>query len=175
MLVASLDATCGSVIKNAERISPLSNGSSHFLFCASLPYFARTSILPVSGAAQLVAYATFSMMPSMSSSHYLASRTPYLFIFTLVHPQDHMHTSLAVLLFPRYSAISPYSKLLNPAPSLKWFFGRNMFHSPSFFALAFSSSMTGGWLEKRCSVVSPIWRAKTASAGMHSSSTNFST
>ena len=37
MLVASLDATAGSVMAKAERISPLSNGLSHFSFCSSLP------------------------------------------------------------------------------------------------------------------------------------------
>jgi len=50
-------------------------------------------------------------------------------------------TSLATRLFPSISAMSPYSKLLKPAPSLKWFFGRNMFHRPSSFALSFKSSM----------------------------------
>ena len=76
MLVASLDATWGSVIKNADRISPLSSGSSHFLFCASVPYLARTSILPVSGAAQLTAYHTVSTRPfhQHTSTTYLRSR-----------------------------------------------------------------------------------------------------
>ena len=55
IFVASLDATSGSVIRKADLISPFSSGVSHCRFCASLPYFARTSILPVSGAAQLVA------------------------------------------------------------------------------------------------------------------------
>lgn len=94
MLVASLLATWGSVIKKADRISPRRRGSSHCRFCASVPYLANTSMLPVSGAAQLTA-------------------------------------SEAVQDLPRYSAISPYSRLLKPAPSLKWFLGRNMFHRPS--------------------------------------------
>lgn len=85
------------------------------------------------------------------------------------------HTSDAVMLFPRYSAISPYSKLLNPAPSVKWFLGRNIFQIPSFFALVLSSSMMDGCASKRSTGVWPIWRWNTASAGMHSSSTNFST
>ncbi len=37
MLVASDDATPGSVIQNAERISPSSSGFSHRSFCAALP------------------------------------------------------------------------------------------------------------------------------------------
>jgi hypothetical protein len=138
MLVASLDATWGSVMRNAERISPLSRGSSHLLFCCSVPYLAITSMLPVSGAAQLTA-------------------------------------SEAVLLLPRYSAIRPYSRLLKPAPSLKCALGRNMFQSPSSWARFFRSSITDGCDEKRSCVVFPIWRTYTASAGMHSSSTNFST
>lgn len=53
---ASLDATSGSVIRNADLIVPSISGMSHCFFCASVPYLARTSIFPVSGAAQLVAY-----------------------------------------------------------------------------------------------------------------------
>src|SRR6476619_6506212 len=53
MLVASLLATSGSVIANAERMSPRSNGSSHFSCCSGVPNCASTSMLPVSGAAQL--------------------------------------------------------------------------------------------------------------------------
>ena len=37
MLVASDDATSGSVIVNAERMRPSSSGSSHSLRCASEP------------------------------------------------------------------------------------------------------------------------------------------
>ena len=55
MLVASEDATSGSVIANAERISPASSGSSHCFFCRSSPNWASTSMFPVSGAAQFVA------------------------------------------------------------------------------------------------------------------------
>jgi hypothetical protein len=36
MLVASDEATAGSVIRKAERISPASSGSSHFCLCASV-------------------------------------------------------------------------------------------------------------------------------------------
>ena len=37
MLVASDDATSGSVMAKAERISPASSGSSHCSFCSSVP------------------------------------------------------------------------------------------------------------------------------------------
>jgi hypothetical protein len=37
MLVASDEATPGSVMANAERISPSSSGTSHCSFCSSVP------------------------------------------------------------------------------------------------------------------------------------------
>lgn len=37
MLVASEDATAGSVMAKQERMSPESSGSSHCFFCCSLP------------------------------------------------------------------------------------------------------------------------------------------
>ena len=37
MFVASDEATPGSVMQNADRIVPSSNGSSHCFFCSSLP------------------------------------------------------------------------------------------------------------------------------------------
>ena len=37
MLVASEEATSGSVMAKEERISPRSSGSSHWRFCAWLP------------------------------------------------------------------------------------------------------------------------------------------
>ena len=37
MLVASLEATAGSVIEKAERISPASSGSSQRFFCSDVP------------------------------------------------------------------------------------------------------------------------------------------
>jgi hypothetical protein len=37
MLVASDEATAGSVIRNADRISPLSSGASHCPFCSGVP------------------------------------------------------------------------------------------------------------------------------------------
>ena len=53
MLVASDEATSGSVMKKTERISPASRGLSHRSFCSALPYFQITSMLPESGALQL--------------------------------------------------------------------------------------------------------------------------
>ena len=52
MLVASDEATSGSVIENAERISPSSSGASQSRLTFSEPYRLRISMLPVSGAAQ---------------------------------------------------------------------------------------------------------------------------
>src|SRR3954466_3211378 len=69
MFVASEDATSGSVIANADRIFPLINGSSHSLRCHSLPNMERTSMLPVSGAAQFVAVgAILGERPMISAS-----------------------------------------------------------------------------------------------------------
>src|ERR1700722_2709965 len=53
MLVASDEATAGSVIRKAERISPSISGRSHFFLCSLEPYRINTSLLPVSGAEQL--------------------------------------------------------------------------------------------------------------------------
>ena len=53
MLVASDEATSGSVMKNTERMSPASRGLSPFSFCSALPYFHSTSMLQESGALQL--------------------------------------------------------------------------------------------------------------------------
>src|SRR6478672_9979183 len=53
MLVASLLATSGSVMANAERICPRSKGFSHCSCCSGVPNWASTSMLPVSGAAEL--------------------------------------------------------------------------------------------------------------------------
>mmetsp|Transcript_9871 Transcript_9871/g.23570 ORF Transcript_9871/g.23570 Transcript_9871/m.23570 type:complete len:236 (-) Transcript_9871:466-1173(-) len=53
MLVASEEATPGSVIAKHERISPSSRGTSHLRRCSSVPYLASVSMLPVSGAEQL--------------------------------------------------------------------------------------------------------------------------
>lgn len=81
MLVASDDATSGSVIANADRISPASSGSSHCFFCASVPNWASTSMFPVSGAAQFSAVgANCGERPRISASGAywrLVSPAPY--------------------------------------------------------------------------------------------------
>src|SRR5215208_3157707 len=53
MLVASDEATSGSVIAKADRISPSSRGLSQRALISSEPYRAIVSMLPVSGAEQL--------------------------------------------------------------------------------------------------------------------------
>ena len=55
MFVASELATSGSVIAKPERISPSSSGRSQRSFCSGVPNRCSTSMLPVSGAAQLIA------------------------------------------------------------------------------------------------------------------------
>ena len=68
MLVASLLATSGSVIANAERIVPASNGSSQVFFCSSVPSRCSSSMLPVSGAWQLMASGASSLLQPDSSA-----------------------------------------------------------------------------------------------------------
>ena len=68
MLVASELATSGSVMMNAELISPSSSGSSQRSFCSGVPNRVRTSMLPVSGAAQLVASEAMWLRPMISAS-----------------------------------------------------------------------------------------------------------
>ena len=53
IFVASDEATAGSVIANAERISPSKSGLSQRSLFSSVAYRSNTSILPVSGAEQL--------------------------------------------------------------------------------------------------------------------------
>mmetsp|Transcript_37686 Transcript_37686/g.56228 ORF Transcript_37686/g.56228 Transcript_37686/m.56228 type:complete len:202 (+) Transcript_37686:96-701(+) len=66
MFVASLDATPGSVIAKADRISPFKRGSSHCFFCSSDPKRSKTSMLPVSGAVQFMARFATGFMPKIS-------------------------------------------------------------------------------------------------------------
>src|SRR6516162_576885 len=68
MLVASDEATSGSVIQKAERISPARSGVSQRCFCASEPYFTSTSILPVSGALQLNTSGAIADRPVISAN-----------------------------------------------------------------------------------------------------------
>mmetsp|Transcript_11067 Transcript_11067/g.35073 ORF Transcript_11067/g.35073 Transcript_11067/m.35073 type:complete len:277 (-) Transcript_11067:199-1029(-) len=67
MFVASEDATPGSVIAKAERISPFSKGSSHCFFCSGEPNLSRTSMFPVSGAEQFIAKFAMPYMPRISA------------------------------------------------------------------------------------------------------------
>ena len=67
MLVASELATSGSVIAKHERISPSSSGRSHCSFCSSVPNMVSTSMLPVSGAAQLRASGARWLRPLISA------------------------------------------------------------------------------------------------------------
>ena len=67
MLVASEEATSGSVMPKQERISPAKSGSSHCFFCASLPYLCKTSMLPVSGAEHLKISAANRDLPISSA------------------------------------------------------------------------------------------------------------
>ena len=73
MLVASLEATSGSVMQKAERIRPSSNGFSQRFFCSSDPYCTSTSMFPVSGALQLKTSGVMSERP-MSSARGAYSR-----------------------------------------------------------------------------------------------------
>ena len=68
MLVASDDATAGSVMANAERISPSSSGCSHCSCCSAVPNMARISMFPVSGAEQLQASEAIGDRPMISAS-----------------------------------------------------------------------------------------------------------
>ncbi len=68
MLVASEEATSGSVIANALRISPSSSGRSHCSFCSGVPNWVSTSMLPVSGAEQLIASGPMWLRPEISAS-----------------------------------------------------------------------------------------------------------
>src|SRR6266850_8268442 len=68
MLVASDEATFGSVIRNAERILPSSNGSPHCFTCSGVPYLRIVSMLPVSGAEQLNTSGAQLTRPMISQS-----------------------------------------------------------------------------------------------------------
>mmetsp|Transcript_37885 Transcript_37885/g.93111 ORF Transcript_37885/g.93111 Transcript_37885/m.93111 type:complete len:319 (-) Transcript_37885:246-1202(-) len=111
MLVASHDATSGSVMAKHERISPLRRGVSHRSFCSSVPYLSSTSMLPVSGAEQL------NTSDAKGTAPISSARTAYC---SLVSPPP---------IPPTVWAPGSMSS------------GTQRFHSPSALALAFSSSM----------------------------------
>ncbi len=68
MLVASAEATSGSVMQKAERISPASSGTSQRSCCSGEPKCSSTSMLPVSGALQLHTSLAISERPMRSAS-----------------------------------------------------------------------------------------------------------
>src|SRR3954465_14908664 len=68
ILVASDEATAGSVIRNAERILPSSSGSHHCLTCSGGPYLSSVSMFPVSGAEQLKTSGAQCSRPMISHS-----------------------------------------------------------------------------------------------------------
>src|ERR1700689_1454292 len=68
MLVASEEATSGSVMQKADLISPASRGVSQRSRCACEPKCSSTSMLPVSGALQLKHSLAISERPMRSAS-----------------------------------------------------------------------------------------------------------
>src|SRR3989449_3999190 len=68
MLVASEEATFGSVIRNAERILPSRSGSHHCFTCSGVPYLRSVSMFPVSGAEQLKSSGAQCTRPMISHS-----------------------------------------------------------------------------------------------------------
>ena len=68
MLVASDEATAGSVMAKHDRISPSSSGCSHRSCCSAVPNIVRTSMFPVSGAEQLQASEAIGERPMISAS-----------------------------------------------------------------------------------------------------------
>ena len=64
MLLASELATSGSVMQNAERISPSSSGLEPASRWSSSANMSSNSMLPVSGAAQLSASGAIERAPS---------------------------------------------------------------------------------------------------------------
>src|SRR5262249_16154533 len=68
ILVASDDATEGSVMAKHERISPASKGLSQRSFCSAVPERATTSLFPVSGGEQLNTSAAITLRPMISHS-----------------------------------------------------------------------------------------------------------
>src|SRR5712692_9452284 len=66
MLVASEEATAGSVIAKDERISPLSSGFSQRSCCSGVAYRTKVSMLPVSGAEQLKTSGAIGERPMIS-------------------------------------------------------------------------------------------------------------
>mmetsp|Transcript_56812 Transcript_56812/g.133784 ORF Transcript_56812/g.133784 Transcript_56812/m.133784 type:complete len:263 (+) Transcript_56812:292-1080(+) len=137
MLVASEEATAGSVIAKHDRISPSSNGCSHCCFCLGEPKRRSTSMLPVSGAEQLNTSDAWGQVPITSAI------TAYS---TLVNP----------------APIVGLPSLSGAAKSA----GTHKFHNPSALAFFLSSSRRGltphrsGPKPKACSFfeLGKMWR-----------------
>mmetsp|Transcript_6184 Transcript_6184/g.13461 ORF Transcript_6184/g.13461 Transcript_6184/m.13461 type:complete len:211 (+) Transcript_6184:693-1325(+) len=143
MLVASDDATSFSVMAKQLLICPLSRGSSQACCCSLLPYLARISMLPVSGAEQLKHSGAHADLPMISQ------RCAY----------------------SRFDSPAPSSTSLSAASSQRgsrwcsWearLAGSHRFHRPSAFALALSCSCRGCMLQ-RCSPAACV--SSTSSAG----------
>jgi hypothetical protein len=79
MLVASDDATSGSVMPKAERVSALSSGFSQRAFCGGVAQFCSAIILGTSGAWQLKTSGAQNSRPMISAAgaySRLESRVP---------------------------------------------------------------------------------------------------
>ena len=145
MFEASLEATAGSVMQNADRIVPSSSGRSHRSCWAGEPNSASTSMLPVSGAAQFSASgASAGLQPVISASGAYCR------------------------------LVSGGSGRLDPAPWAASHLRtasaerpvRNRFHSPCLRASAFRSAVTGNRSQPRPSpAAASACSAKTGSAG----------
>ena len=68
MFVASELATPGSVMQNADLIRPSSSGASQRSCCSRVPNIASTSMFPVSGAAQFIAWGASTGLRPLSSA-----------------------------------------------------------------------------------------------------------
>mmetsp|Transcript_24364 Transcript_24364/g.58358 ORF Transcript_24364/g.58358 Transcript_24364/m.58358 type:complete len:404 (+) Transcript_24364:413-1624(+) len=118
MLVASLEATVGSVMAKQERMRPSSSGSSQRRRCSALAYRASTSMLPVSGLVQLHAIAANSawqLVPMISQ----------------------------ISAYCRFVSPPPTTLWSTPATAAEST-GRKRFHRPCAFALRLSSIRIGG-------------------------------
>eukprot|EP00958_Prasinococcus_capsulatus_P021355 scaffold2889_cov407-Prasinococcus_capsulatus_cf.AAC.7 len=118
MLVASDEATSGSVIAKQDRADPSNSGMRYSFCCSGVPYLARTSMFPVSGALQLKTSGANTHWPITS------------------------HTCA----YSRLERVPPYSPrkgLIESSINSAVSFGIKRFHRPSALAFVFSSSIIG--------------------------------
>lgn len=111
IFVASLEATAGSVIANADRISPSSRGWRYFFFYYSFAYSIRVSLFmyyfiikymfPVSGAEQLNTSGAKKLIP-INSQMNAYSRWVSPFPYT-GNVQNRFHSPLALAFYLRCS------------------------------------------------------------------------